>query len=246
MSTHTRSTQKTRGALRTISGTVITLFLAAFGAFFLPGVAHAADPVTLEYSADNITWGDHSEIPWSEDMLIPGGTNTTTFYVRNAADTAGTVEIYLGEYGITADMDVFVRADVNGIEGTAHTVDKTILEPGTLMNTVHLAPGESAKIALVVGMPSDASNEAQNGSFDTDWALAFVPDTTEPETPSGNGSLDFGSLSFGSLDLGSLSLGSLDLGSLSFGSDHGSADLGSSNFSSASDIAGPSVELSAS
>ncbi|MFE4503755.1 hypothetical protein ACFRFQ_28200 [Rhodococcus sp. NPDC056743] len=217
---------------RTIAGVVMAFLIATFGGLLLPSVAHAADaPVdALEYSADGVTWGDTSLINWSQDILIPGGTNTTIFYVRNASDEAGVINFYGGDYTISPAMQVYLRVDVNGIQGKPATATGNATAPGVSLNSVHLAPGASAKVAFVIGMPSDAGNESMWGEFTPGWNVDFTADSTNPGT--GTGSL--GSLSAGSLDFGSLSAGPLDFGSLNSGSTNSgstnSGSLGSSSF----------------
>lgn len=214
---------------RTITGVVLAFLIAAFGGLFLPSVAQAADaPVeALEYSADGNTWGDQNEIVWSTDMLIPGGTNTTTFYVRNATDTAGVANFYPGEYTISPEMQVFVRVDVNDAPGTLVIATNNAAKPDALLNSVHLEPNQSAKVDFVIGMPREAGNESMWGELTVPWNVTFTPDST------GGGTGSFGSLTAGSL--GSLGFGSLDFGSLNGGSSgSGSLDLGSSNYVSSS------------
>ncbi|NMM84411.1 hypothetical protein B2J88_08555 [Rhodococcus sp. SRB_17] len=208
---------------------VLAFLIAAFGGLFLPSVAQAADaPVeALEYSADGINWGDQSKIVWSQDILVPGGDNTTTFHVRNATNTAGVVNFYPGDYKISPAMQLFLRVDVNGIAGTPAVITDHATAPDALLNSVHLEPNQSAKVAFVVGMPSTAGNESQNGNITDLWNVVFTPDAIDGGTGS------FGSLTAGSL--GSLGFGSLDFGSLNGGSSgSGSLDLGSSNYVSSS------------
>ena len=133
----------------------------------MPSLAHAADGESgiIEYSADNSTWGDTSKIVWSTDILIPGGTNTTTFYVRNASDRAGEAHFYVGDYEISDGMEAFLRVDVNGVTGNPLTATGNAATPGTQLNSVRLAPGQSAKVAFVIGMPVEAGNSSQNGSI---------------------------------------------------------------------------------
>ena len=210
---------------RTITGVVLAFLIAAFGGLFLPSVAQAADaPVeALEYSADGVNWGDPSEIVWSTDILIPGGDNTTTFYVRNASGTAGVANFYPGEYTISPEMQVFLRVDVNDAPGTPVVATDNAAKPDVLLNSVHLKPGETAKVDFVIGMPWEAGNESMWGELDVPWNITFTPDAIDGGTGS------FGSLTAGSL--GSLGFGSLDFGSLSGGSSgSGSIDTGSANY----------------
>ncbi|KAB2581592.1 hypothetical protein BS297_30090 [Rhodococcus erythropolis] len=196
------------------------------GGALMPSLAHAADGESgiIEYSADHSTWGDTSKIVWSTDILIPGGTNTTTFYVRNASDRAGEARFYVGDYEISDGMEAFLRVDVNGVAGNPLTVTGNAATPGTQLNSVRLAPGQSAKVVFVIGMPFEAGNSSQNGSITPNWSVDLTLDSTDtPVTPGGTGSLDFGSLNLGSASFGSLDTGSVKTGSAS----SGSLDVGS-------------------
>lgn len=220
------------GALQSaVTGMLAAFILALAGGALMPSLAHAADGEAgiLEYSADNSIWGDTSKIVWSTDILIPGGTNTTTFYVRNASDRAGEAHFYVGNYEISDGMEAFLRVDVNDVAGNPLTVTGNVAAPGTQLNLVRLAPGQSAKVAFVIGMPFEAGNSSQNGSITPNWSVDLTLDSTDtPVTPGGTGSLDFGSLSLGSADFGSASFGSLDAGSVKTGSvSSGSLDVGS-------------------
>lgn len=136
---------------------------------------------------------------------------------------------YVGDYEISDGMEAFLRIDVNGVAGNPLTVTGNVATPGPQLNSVRLAPGESAKVAFVIGMPFEAGNSSQNGSITPNWSVDLTLDSTDtPVTPGGTGSLDFGSLSFGSTDFGSASFGSLDTGSVKTGSvSSGSLDVGS-------------------
>lgn len=231
MKTISYSSGKLGALQKAVMGILAALVLALVGGALMPSLAHAADGESgiLEYSTDNSTWGDTSKIVWSTDILIPGGTNTTTFHVRNASDRAGEAHFYVGDYDISDGMEAFLRVDVNGVAGNPLTVTANVATPGTQLNSVRLAPGESAKVAFVIGMPFEAGNSSQNGSITPNWSVDLTLDSTDtPVTPGGTGSLDFGSLSFGSADFGSASFGSLDTGSVKTGSvSSGSLDVGS-------------------
>ncbi|MCD2152812.1 hypothetical protein LQL77_03715 [Rhodococcus cerastii] len=226
MKTISYSSRKPGALWSTVIGILTALVLALVGGALMPSLAHAADGESgiIEYSADYSTWGDTSKIVWSTDILIPGGTNTTTFYVRNASDRAGEAHFYVGDYEISDGMEAFLRVDVNGVAGNPLTVTGNAATPRTQLNSVHLAPGQSAKVAFVIGMPFEAGNSSQNGSITPNWSVDLTLDSTDtPVTPGGTGSPDFGSLNLGSASFGSLDTGSVKTGSAS----SGSLDVGS-------------------
>ncbi|MFC7446749.1 Ig-like domain-containing protein [Rhodococcus daqingensis] len=157
-------------------GAILALFLAAFGALMTPAAAHA-DADTLQYSGDNSTWGDMSQIPDFQGELIPGGELTTTFWAKNPTSQGGTLQVYLGNWTKTApDMQAYVRVEINDASGDIVDLTNNLATPGTELKATHVGPGQTAKVMLVVGMPADAGNESQNQSVSPDFALDFELD----------------------------------------------------------------------
>ncbi|MFD4182381.1 Ig-like domain-containing protein [Rhodococcus sp. NPDC058514] len=165
-----------------IGGAVAALFLAAFAAVMMPAAAHA-DANALEYSADNSTWGDMSQIPDFQGELIPGGELTTTFYAKNSTSQGGTLQVYLGNWTKSApDMQAYVRVEINDAAGDIVDLTNNLAAPGTELKATHVGPGQTAKVMLVVGMPDDAGNESQGQTVSPDFALDFELDAAAVAT----------------------------------------------------------------
>lgn len=165
-----------------IGGAVAALFLAAFAAVMMPAAAHA-DATVLEYSADNVAWGDMSLVPALDGELIPGSEATSTFYAKNSTSQGGTLQVYLGDWTKTApDMQAYVRVEINDASGATVDLTNNLATPGTELKSTHLNPGETAKVLLVVGMPIGAGNESQNQSVNPDFALDFELDAAAVAT----------------------------------------------------------------
>lgn len=165
----------------TIGGVIAALFLAVYAAVAMPASAHA-DPSVISYSADNATWGGMEKIPAFQGELIPGGELTTTFWAKNTTSTGGTLQAYLGNWTTSANMQAYVRAEINNSAGQQINLVQGVAEAGTELKSVHLNPGDTAKVMLVVGMPSTAGNETQGGSVDPDFSLDFEVDAAKLPT----------------------------------------------------------------
>lgn len=205
-------------------GAVLGALLLVVSALVGAGQAQAApgDKVDLEYSADGVTWGGPEQIPWDRTTIpVPGGSpNTTTVHVRAARDVPVDGEVYLGAWSISEGTAWF-QVDVDDVAGKPVTLSApgTEDEWGVLMAEFSLDAGESAKLALKVGVPADET--AQSATIAPAWTPqlteaepAVVDPDPEPEPEPGQGSIDLGSLNpddFGSLgSAGSVgSLGSL-------------------------------------
>ncbi|AOW92857.1 hypothetical protein BFN03_09700 [Rhodococcus sp. WMMA185] len=175
-------------------GAILALFLAMFGALVAPAAAHA-EVNDLEYSADNTTWGGLEQIPAIEGQLVPGEELSSTFYARNNTERGGILQVYLGNWTISRGMQAYVRVEINDASGPR--VDLTTLEeavPGTELNAIRVDPGQTAKVSLVVGMPSEADNGSQNGSVEPNFSLDFEVDgaleTTTTVTVPGAAKID--------------------------------------------------------
>ncbi|RDI20481.1 hypothetical protein DEU38_11630 [Rhodococcus sp. AG1013] len=184
-----------------LGGVLLALFLAAVAVIAVPSLARADEPApTVEYSSDNgVTWGGIGEIDWNLGELVPGRELATTFQVRNIAGVEGFVGFSVGPYTLSQGMTATARVDIDGKAGDAVTLtEPRVVAPGTRIGSVHLGPNETAAISLVVGMPSNVGNQAQNGHVNPMWAVGFVPGPGPASTgPLGSlGSL--GSGSFGS------------------------------------------------
>ncbi|MFE3289511.1 Ig-like domain-containing protein [Rhodococcus sp. NPDC059234] len=165
-----------------IGGAVAALFLAVFAAVLMPAAAHA-DPNVIQYSADQNTWGGMDQIPALQGQLIPGGEATSKFWAKNTTATGGTLQVYLGNWTKNApDVQAYVRAEINDATGQVVDLVQGVAAPGTELKSIHLAPGESAKVLLVVGMPATAGNESQNASINPDFALDFELDPAAATT----------------------------------------------------------------
>ncbi|MGW0040239.1 Ig-like domain-containing protein [Rhodococcus sp. NPDC003348] len=173
------STINTQGSVRrratAVGSMVAALFLAAFAAVLMPASAQA-DPNYLNYSADGTTWGDMTQIPALSGELIPGAEATSTFHAKNNGTQSGRLQVYLGAWTKSENMQAYVRAEINDASGQTVDLVNDVAVPGTELNSIHLNPGESAKVLLVVGMPADAGNETQGGTVDPDFALDFELD----------------------------------------------------------------------
>jgi hypothetical protein len=178
------STINTQGSVaRTatvIGGAVAALFLALC-AVLVPATAQA-DPSVIQYSADNSTWGGMEQIPALSGELIPGGESTSTFWAKNTTSDGGRLQVYLGNWTASENMQAYVRAEINDETGDIVDLVNDVALPGTELKSIHLNPGETAKVLLVVGMPADAGNESQNGSVDPDFALDFELDPAAVST----------------------------------------------------------------
>ncbi|MFD1814520.1 Ig-like domain-containing protein [Rhodococcus gannanensis] len=178
------STINTQGGLArlatVIGGAVVAMFLAV-SAVLMPASAHA-DPTVIQYSADNSTWGGMEQIPALSGELIPGSESTSTFWAKNTTTQGGRLQVYLGNWTTSANMQAYVRAEINDETGTTVALVNDVAAPGTELKSIHLNPGETAKVLLVVGMPLDAGNESQNGTVDPDFALDFELDPAAAAT----------------------------------------------------------------
>ncbi|GAA4482324.1 hypothetical protein GCM10023094_32010 [Rhodococcus olei] len=158
-----------------IGGAVAALFVAVYTAVMMPASAHA-DPSVIQYSADNATWGGMDQIPALSGDLIPGGEATSAFWAKNTTDQGGTLQIYLGNWSMSENMQAYVRAEINDATGQLVDLVNGVSLPGTELQSIHLAPGDTAKVLLVVGMPAGAGNGTQNGTVDPNFALDFELD----------------------------------------------------------------------
>jgi len=163
-----------------LGAVLLALILAAAAVIAGPGVARADGTASaVEYSSDGgVTWGGVEEIDWNRGELVPGRELTTTFQVRNASGQEGFVGFAVGEYTLTSGMIATARVNIDGKAGNPVTLTEARqVVPGTSVGSVHLASGAVAKIDLVVGMPSDAGNQAQSGHADPMWSVGFTPGT---------------------------------------------------------------------
>lgn len=169
-------TQGGRRRLATaLGGAVAALVMAIYAAVLMPASAHA-DPNYLEYSADNTAWGGMDQIPALTGTLAPGQEVSSTFHARNSGTEAGTLQVYLGNWTTSANMQAYVRAEINDAAGVVVDLVNGVAVPGTELQSIHLAPGQSAKVMLVVGMPDDAGNETQASAVDPHFSLDFELD----------------------------------------------------------------------
>lgn len=161
---------------RILGAALLALFLSAVAVIAVPSVARADEPVTVEYSSDDgATWGGADQIDWNLGELVPGQELKTTFRVRNASGESGWVGFAVGNYTVTPGMIATARVDVDGDAGTPVTLTESgDVAPGTEVRSIHLEPGDVATIDLVVGMPADAGNQAQNGHANPMWAVGFT------------------------------------------------------------------------
>ncbi|MFF0815279.1 Ig-like domain repeat protein [Rhodococcus sp. NPDC003318] len=120
--------------------------------------------------------GGLDKIPALAGDLVPGGEATSTFYARNDGTSGGRLQVYLGNWSTSENTQAYVRAEINDARGQRVDLVNNLAEPGTELSSIHLAPGEWAKVMLVVDMLLEAGNETQNGSIDPDFALDFEHD----------------------------------------------------------------------
>ncbi|MFD4295339.1 Ig-like domain-containing protein [Rhodococcus sp. NPDC058505] len=158
-----------------LGSAVVALLLAACAAVLMPPSAHA-DPNYLTYSADNAAWGGMDQIPALSGELIPGGEATSQFWARNDGTEGGRLQVYLGNWTKSQNMQAYVRAEINDAAGATVELVNDVALPGTELSSIHLNPGESAKVLLVVGMPAGAGNETQDGTVDPAFSLDFELD----------------------------------------------------------------------
>ena len=176
-----------------LGAVLLALCLAAAAVIAGPAVARADEPApTVEYSSDDgATWGGAEQIVWNGGLLVPGQELETTFRVRNVSGVEGFVGFAIGAYTVSEDMIATARVDVNGTRGESVALTGAgAVAPGTQVGSVHLAPGDVVTVSIVIGMPADAGNQAQNGHVEHEWAAGFTPGAApEPEpdcVPSGS------------------------------------------------------------
>ncbi|MGW4477598.1 Ig-like domain-containing protein [Rhodococcus triatomae] len=179
--TSTINTQGGPARLATVIGGAVVALLLAVSAVLVPGSAHA-DPTVIQYSADNATWGGMEQIPALSGELVPGSEATSTFWAKNTTAQGGRLQVYLGNWSTSANMQAYVRAEINDQSGDIVALVNDVAAPGTELESIHLNPGETAKVMLVVGMPLEAGNETQNGTVDPDFALDFELDQAAATT----------------------------------------------------------------
>ncbi|TQF69069.1 Ig-like domain repeat protein [Rhodococcus spelaei] len=164
-----------------IGGAAAALSMTAFAAVMVPAAAHA-DPTLLQYSTDQSTWGGMDKIPNLGGGLVPGSESTSKFWAKNGTNQGGTLQVYLGNYTIDAGMQAYVRAEINDASGDVVDVTNNMATAGTELKAAHLAPGQTAKVMLVVGMPKDAGNDSQDKSVNPNFSLDFELDTAGAPT----------------------------------------------------------------
>ncbi|WP_116997125.1 hypothetical protein [Desertimonas flava] len=157
---------------------------------FLVAPARVAAAGELQLSRDGLSWADRLDEPLFDDAvsLVPGGTATAVFHVRNASD--GGAELRVAATAVDAAgfdpaqlrIELAVSPSAGGTSPAAasrtfaaarSTPDFGIAEP--------MAAGTSRLVAVTVHLDATAGNDAQRRSFSVALeirlrdAVAIVP-----------------------------------------------------------------------
>jgi hypothetical protein len=195
-----------RGALAVIAALAISLTGLAN-----PPAAHAADDPTMEFSADGVNWSTvYSGQLFAGVLVIPGGSATRTFWVRNDAPEPGILRLTLAKVSTNSTA----LADATTIAATASTVAPSVPSsvPGVAVPLSAAQPCYTLSEGLIVdaGGAVDITNTmaladvdglaAQAGwvsfvlriTFSSTDQGAAVPNTcpTEPDTGTVAGSTE--------------------------------------------------------
>lgn len=137
---------------------VVALVSAALMVLAWPGAAHAATS-GLQYSIDGVNWSDTAPVgSGGAVVLTPGQESTTTLQVRNTANQITNAGFFVKSYTMSPGSSAYFRADVNGVAGQVKAASQgPTASPNAVLAWVPLNPNQSAKVSLVVGVPSGAA-----------------------------------------------------------------------------------------
>lgn len=157
--------------------------------------AHAVDD-RLQFSTDGTTWtsAPPESLFHSGVVLVPGGSVSSTLYVRSTAQTPGVLSAGLTNVRVSDEsaekyFGVRATADIGtGTDGAGAGLDRTAvsdLEEYTRIGLpLTLAPGQGAQFTLAIDLDlRPDGTEAQNSAIGLDLALSF----TDASAASGNG-----------------------------------------------------------
>ncbi|MDP9026610.1 MAG: hypothetical protein M3N46_03525 [Actinomycetota bacterium] len=165
--TNARSTRRWTVRLAAVLVTMLaSCSVALFGA---PTAAHAATSATqvVQFSADGIHWSDsYTNQLFHGVVLVPGGSATRYFYVRNAATEAAILQVTLADVTTTsiplADA-MSISSSTTGAPGA--TVPVSLAQPCyTLSQGLRLASGDSIRIDNTVSLGNLNGTAGQTAS----------------------------------------------------------------------------------
>lgn len=154
--------------------------------------AHAMDG-RLQFSTDGTTWTSSppESLFHSGVVLVPGGSVSSTLYLRSTAQTPGVLSAALTNVRVSdesAEKYFGVRATSDagtGIVGAGAGLDRTAvadLEEYTRIGSLlTLVPGQSAQFTLTIDLDlRPYGTGAQNSSIGLDLALSFTDASAAP------------------------------------------------------------------
>ena len=118
--------------------------------------------------------------------MSPGESVDRTYFVRNSTGTGrvGRYEVGVGDFVVSDEAEFAVTSTITGSAtadsqtvtlyggGTAQADDSP--EPGTMLATLELAPGQSARVVDEVAVPVDPQNYAQYQSVSPRMWVSFT------------------------------------------------------------------------
>jgi hypothetical protein len=174
--THThlmsRWTVRFAAVLVTVLASCSVALLGAPGAASAATLTGAATPTTgptqaVQFSADGIHWSDsYTNQLFNGVLLVPGGSATRSFYVRNAATEAAILRVTLADVTTTsiplADA-MSISSSTAGAPGA--TVPVSLAQPCfTLSQGLRLASGDSTRIDNTVSLGDLSGTVGQTAS----------------------------------------------------------------------------------
>ncbi len=165
----------------------LVILLVALGLLMLAGPAYAADN-KIGLSADGRTFTP--ALPGlfeSELRIVPGVTQTRSFYVRNQSSDDAYLRVNVSEAsGPLVELGE-ITATGTAADSTSMT---TALTPGALLlEGAILAPGQVVKVDVTLALPAGSTNVSQalNGRLGFSVGLSQSEAVLPPAVPGGSG-----------------------------------------------------------
>lgn len=187
--------------IRRASAAAVALATAA-SVFALPAApALAADDDGIDFSRNGSTWVEDPlasvfpGIPGGSGLangyagvLVPGGSRTGTFFIRNSKDEPGQLSVVVmavkpSSPDVGATFHLAGRDDDG--DGLEPTAVREIVDCTELIPTRVIEPGESVQVTAEVSIPATATGKvAQNGAVAFELRVGLA-DETVAKTPDG-------------------------------------------------------------
>ncbi|WP_394941393.1 hypothetical protein [Psychromicrobium sp. YIM B11713] len=164
---------------------ILPLILISLFALSITAAAPAQASGELELSANGVAWSQALPGPIFSptEKLVPGGSVTASFWVRNAGTSAAklSVELTQGSLGQLFQRNL-VELSLRSDQGTQWQAVPGSSAPGVLL--AQIAVGKAEKLTLRISLRAEAANDTQLQQIPVDVRL-ILGGSTSPVKPPG-------------------------------------------------------------